>query len=183
MKAVIFIILIANLFAGTIKQNNKVDVVLTNDEKVLYDLIMQYRKSKKLPKIPLSKSLTIVAQAHAIDLSKHKPDFDKGCNGHSWSSDGKWTSCCYTDDHAQAKCMWNKPRELTNYKDNGYEIVNYATNATPKIALDSWKKSSGHNQVIINEGVWKKATWNAIGIGIKDGYACVWFGKTLDAEK
>ena len=43
-----------------------------------------------------------------------------------------------------------------------------------------WKKSTGHNQVIVNEGIWKKIMWNAIGIGIYKEYAVVWFGEIED---
>ena len=101
---------------------------------------------------------------------------------HSWSSNGPWSSCCYTSDHAQAKCIWNKPSELTSYKSNGYEISHWSSNSTnAEMALDSWKSSSGHNAVIINQGIWKNP-WNAIGIGILEGYAVVWFGNELDTE-
>ena len=44
---------------------------LSNDESELYTLVMKYRKAKGLPEIPLSKSLTIVAQTHAKDLENN----------------------------------------------------------------------------------------------------------------
>ena len=47
---------------------------------------------------------------------------------------------------------------------------------TAEYAINSWKKSSGHNAVIINSGGWNDK-WNAIGIGIYKGFAVVWFGK------
>jgi hypothetical protein len=34
--------------------------------------------------------------------------------------------------------------------------------------------------VIINQDIWKKYAWNAIGISIKGKYAVVWFGKEAD---
>lgn len=97
---------------------------LTSEEMKLYNNIMEYRKEKKLPSIPLSKSLTFVAQTHVSDLVNNKPDIGK-CNSHSWSRKGNWTSCCYTPDHSRAECMWNKPSELTSYKGTGFEIVKY----------------------------------------------------------
>jgi hypothetical protein len=54
------------------------------DERRLYNEIMDYRKSKNLPSIPLSKSLTYVAQMHSRDLAQNNPDQGK-CNLHSWS--------------------------------------------------------------------------------------------------
>ena len=142
---------------------------------------MQYRYSKGLTKIPLSKSLTFVAQTHVRDLSNNKPDVGN-CNMHSWSNNGNWTSCCYTSDHARAKCMWDKPSELTSYKGNGYEIAHgaHGHNCTAKCALAGWKSSSGHNAVMINQGVWSSHPWKAIGIGIYKGFAVVWFGEERD---
>jgi len=95
---------------------------LTLEEVKLYDKIMEYRKEKNLPTIPLSQSLTFVAKTHVKDLADHNPNHGNKCNMHSWSNKGDWTSDCYTSDHAQAKCMWDKPRELTTYQGNGYEI-------------------------------------------------------------
>ena len=154
---------------------------LSKDESELYGLVMKYRKSKGLPEIPLSKSLTIVAQNHAKDLEENYSP-DPKCNLHSWSNNGNWKPVCYTNDHAQAKLMWSKPKELTSYQGNGYEIA-FAENeeylANGENALESWKSSKDHNAVILNKGIWKK-TWNAIGIGINGSYAVIWFGEELD---
>jgi uncharacterized protein YkwD len=151
---------------------------LSTEEQKLYNLIMEYRSEHNLPKIPLSKNLTIVAQTHVKDLQENRPD--KGnCNSHSWSSKGKWTPCCYTSDHAQAQRMWSKPRELTSYTGNGYEIACTGSNNAQQ-ALNLWKTSSGHNAVILNLNVWKSHPWGAIGIGIYGNYAVVWFGEETD---
>lgn len=154
---------------------------LNADEKELYNLLMQYRKSKGLPAIPLSKSLTFVAQTHAQDLDDYYEPGD-GCNLHSWSDQGGWEAVCYTDDHKQAKLMWSKPQELTKYKGNGYEIA-FSTSidylADPAAALANWKTSKYHNAVILNRGVWRRK-WNAIGIGVYGSYAVVWFGNEVD---
>ena len=155
---------------------------LTAEEEKLYSLIMEYRKEKGLPSIPLSKSLTKVAQAHVKDLHQNRPN-QNACNMHSWSSNGDWSSCCYTADHAKAQCMWDKPREMTNYKGNGYEIAYgaYGMNATASGALAGWINSSGHHAVMINQGIWK-SPWNAVGIGIYEGFAVVWFGNEVDSN-
>ena len=148
---------------------------LSADEQQLYELIMDYRKSMNLPSIPLSESLTYVAQTHSLDLVENRPDQGK-CNLHSWSEKGKWTACCYTSDHAEASCMWNKPKEISNYVYHGYEIscVGMST-LSPKEALDIWISSPPHYEVIINKGIWNDP-WKAIGIGMHEGYATVWFG-------
>ncbi len=155
--------------------------IINLEEQKLYNLIMEYRESIGLPVIPLSGSLTFVAQTHVKDLQT-KGLVNETCNLHSWSSNGSWTSCCYTSDHAKASCMWGKPRELTNYKGDGYEISygSYGMSASAEGALNSWKGSSGHNAVIINQGIWSDNYWKAIGIGISNGYAVVWFGTEVD---
>ena len=82
--------------------------------------------------------------------------------------------------------MWNKPRELTDYKGNGFEISCGSNDCcsdfvmTADYALQSWKKSHGHNVVIINKDSWKNMTWNAIGIGLYKGFAVVWFGEEIE---
>ena len=153
---------------------------LTAEEEKLYSLIMEHRKGKGLPSIPLSTSLTKVAQAHVKDLHFNKPD-QNACNLHSWSSKGEWTSCCYTNDHAKAACMWDKPKEMTNYTGSGYEIAfgSYGMPATASGALKGWIDSPGHHAVMDNQGAWN-TPWNAIGIGIYEGFAVVWFGRQLD---
>ena len=162
--------------------NELVAQQLTAEEQKLYSLIIDYRKGKGLPAIPFSPSLTKVAQAHVKDLHLNKPD-QNACKMHSWSSKGSWSSCCYTDDHAEAECMWDKPREMTDYEGNGYEIAfaSYGRNATADMALSAWIRSSGHHAVMVNQGMWK-SPWNAIGIGIYEGFAVVWFGKEVDTN-
>lgn len=153
---------------------------VSSQEKELLTLINNYRETKKLPIIKLSPELTKVAKIHITDLIENGPN--KGnCNLHSWSNKGKWKACCYTDDQRNAKLMWSKPSELTNYKSNGYEIAfELSSGATPKDALAGWKKSPGHNNVILEKGVFNKIGWKAIGIAIKGDYALVWFGEIED---
>jgi uncharacterized protein YkwD len=145
---------------------------------------VEYRKSKDLPPIPLSAKLTKVAQTHARDLTdNYKFDVDNKCNPHSWSKKGKWSACCYTNDHKQAKCMWDKPREIAQYNSNGYEIAYYSSRgATAEEGLAGWKVSPGHNPLIINDGMWSKVQWKGIGIGIYGEYGIVWFGEIADED-
>ena len=158
---------------------------LTKEEKKLYDLIMEYRRSKKLEPIPLSESLTLVAQTHARDLSEnYKFDPSNRCNPHSWSTKGKWTSCCYTNDHKKASCMWKKPKEIAGYEGNGFEIAYYSSmGANAQEGIDGWKISPGHNPLLINSGTWEKVKWKAIGIGIYKEYGLVWFGEESDPKR
>ncbi len=158
---------------------NPCETVLSTSEQRLYRLLMDYRNSKGLPPIPLSRNLSFVAKIHVRDLQAHPPTGK--CNFHSWSDYGAWSSCCYTDDHARAKCMWDKPRELTEYPGNGYEIASWnSAQYSPDAALSGWKGSSLHNAVIVNSGTWARIKWRAVGVGIYGSYAVVWFGEESD---
>ena len=159
------------------------NICASAEEKKLYDLIMDYRKSKKLKSIPFSAKLTQVAQTHVRDLSENYSMSNSDvCNPHSWSDKGLWTSCCYTSDHKQAQCMWNKPREIAGYDGYGYEIAYYSSaGANAAEGLAGWKKSPGHNPLLINSGTWSNVEWKAIGIGIYKEYAVVWVGEQTDA--
>jgi uncharacterized protein YkwD len=74
--------------------------------------------------------------------------------------------------------MWNKPRELTRYPGQGYE--NSAVGVTsPDEALQSWRSSPAHNDVILSRDIWT-SPWRAIGADVHEGFAMLWFGKEPD---
>lgn len=163
-----------------------IHATVSAEELKLYNLIMKYRKENGLPAIPLSNSLTYVAQTHCRDLVDNKPD-TANCNAHSWSTGGSWSACCYTPDHARATYMWVKPRELTNYTGNGYEIGHGSSAvgdylATAESALSGWQHSPGHNSVILNKENWKSMKWKAIGIAVYKNFSMVWFGIEADPD-
>lgn len=159
-------------------------VCLSAEEKKLYDLIIAYRKSKRLPNIPLSAKLSRVAQAHVRDIEEHYSYDETGeCNPHSWSANGSWSACCYADDHREARCMWDKPKEIAGYAGNGYEIAYFSSaGASAAEGLEGWKKSKGHNPLLVNSGIWKDVKWKAIGVGIFGNYGVVWFGEEADPD-
>jgi hypothetical protein len=160
-------------------------IVPTAEEKMLHSSINQYRAQKGLTVIPYSKSLAFVAKIHARDLYGHPQK--EPCNMHSWSKDGPWSAGCYTPDHKLAKIMWDKPRELTTYTGNGFEISKGAWYSTGYLgaadSLAGWQESPDHNAVMINKGVWKNTVWKAMGTGIYRNYAVVWFGEIDDPER
>lgn len=179
-KLYLLLFLTISLFANCDKgsDNNEVaPIELTGD---LASAINQYRVSQGLSAIPVSPSLTLVAEEHVKDLVNNQPA-QGNCNLHSWSGNGNWTACCYTDDHAQAQCMWDKPREMTNYTGNGYEIAAWSSgDISENQALEIWKNSQGHLNVIMNKDVWSNIEWKAIGAAIYKGYAVVWFGEVAE---
>lgn len=160
-------------------------ICVSSEEEKLFNLINEYRKENKLDPIPFSQKLTIVAQAHAKDLVNNYEFDPKGkCNPHSWSTNGKWSACCYTSDHKKASCMWDKPKEISGYNHPGYEIAYYSSaGANAQEGLEGWKDSPSHNPLLINSGIWAKVSWKGMGIGIYGEFAVVWFGQLEDDEK
>ena len=151
----------------------------SEDEIDLYDRITEYRREHRLPPVPLSRSLTHIARLHAADLGRN--GFGASCNIHSWSKQGPWRACCYRPDHSDPSCMWNKPRELTTYKGLGFEVA-YWTSAVarPATVLAVWKKSTTHDEVLLERGRWRGQSWKAIGVAVAGKYAVLWFGTEDD---
>jgi uncharacterized protein YkwD len=146
---------------------------LSQPEAKLANQIQQYRQENGLPAIRLSKALTLVANHHVQDLSHHGSPSAL----HSWS-DAPYNA----SNPATYPSMWEAPQRLkTGYSGNGYEIAFWTgTNkAKPAQALAGWKSSPGHNVVILTQDVWQQP-WKAIGVGIHEGYAVVWFGNQRD---
>lgn len=156
----------------------------------LPEAINDYRDQNGVPKIKLSSKLSAVAFAHIRDLSTYHPEKTCGSGGnlHSWSNNGNWKGiygngnwkgCCYPSNHSNTACMWDKPKEIAGYQSNGYEVAHYGS-STAQSALNSWKNSPHHNDVILNKGKWSGYPWKAIGAIYGGGYACVWFGTLPD---
>jgi hypothetical protein len=155
---------------------------LSSAEAELYHMINEYRKSYNLPPIPFSKSLSFVAKSHVRDLFFNRPDQGK-CNVHSWSDKGAWKPFCYPPDEKKNNSVWDKPKEITPYNSKGYEIVYWENNS---VNIDSilpfWKTIEYFNSFLVSNGKWQGKSWLAIGVGIYENYASVWFGEIADPE-
>ena len=163
---------------------------LTEKEAKLYYMINAYRESLGLPKLSFSKSLTEVARAHVRDSNTYTPENQVDSRGeqgnlHSWSGNGSWTRLVYTDDHHYGNGMWSKPREITNYTGNGYEISSWSSGMiSPERALNLWKNSPGHNSIMTTQ-ITGDVDWSdlkTMGVSIDGHYAHVWFGSDADPD-
>lgn len=163
---------------------------LTEKEAKLYYMINTYRESLGLPKLSFSKSLTEVARAHVRDSNTYTPENQvdsRGVQGnlHSWSANGSWTPVVYTSDHYYMYDMWSKPREITNYTGNGYEISSWSSGMiSPERALNLWKNSPGHNSIMTTQRT-DYVDWSdlkTMGVSIDGHYAHVWFGSDADPD-
>ncbi|MEE4258093.1 MAG: CAP domain-containing protein [Bacteroidales bacterium] len=183
----LLIFMLLNVFGGSV-DSYAAQACISDDEYRLYTLINEYRKENGLPSIPLSASLSTVAGAHVWDLNTNRPDRGR-CNMHSWSDKGPWEGCCYTENHKRASCIWSKPSEITSYEGNGYEVAYYSSltaeqhNDMAWAALEGWKRSPGHDRMILNKYAWKRLKWKAMGVGIYGNYVVVWFGEKTDPLK
>lgn len=155
---------------------------MSENELKLAEAINKIRKEHGKRPIKLSVSLTYVAETHVKDLQVNHPDTSI-CNLSSWSDKGKWTPVCYNPYVVDRKAMWDKPRELTRYPYNGYELAAYMQDG---IILDSlselWDTLAESLDMITTEGVWSKKRWEAMGVGVSGNYASVWFGQRVDRE-
>nr|WP_051080077.1 CAP domain-containing protein [Thioalkalivibrio sp. ALM2T] len=152
----------------------------------LSETINEYRERQGLAAIPWSPALAEVAETHLDDIETHDP-VGRQCSLHSWSDSGAWTPCCYrAGDPVSARCMRDKPSELTEdaYPHPGFEIVAWRSEAmTEETALDIWRRSPAHYAVLANEGVWAHREWQAMGAALSEEYAIVWFGPEPDSEE
>ncbi len=154
---------------------------IVDEAERLIDAVYDLRAENGLSAIPLSPTLERVARAHATDLERYPPN--GRCNLHSWSRGGVWSPCCYTPDHAQARCMWDKPREIGRgaYRGDGFEIVCWhSERMTTTIAMRCWRDSRAHQNVILNRREWRDIEWHALGVAMSAHYAVLWVGQAAE---
>ena len=46
---------------------------------------------------------------------------------------------------------------------------------TIEAAMNGWKKSKPHNDVILNKDIWRDTEWTKIGAAVYGPYANAWF--------
>jgi uncharacterized protein YkwD len=159
---------------------------LNPQEAELLRLVNEYRQQNGLPAVSASLSLASVGQWHVWDLMANSPA-GGACNMHSWSNarPTQWQGMCYTADHAQAQQMWSKPAQITanRYTSAGYEnAAAGSAGISAATALNLWRNSSAHNDVILNRGIWAQFPWRAMGAGMFGNFAVLWFGTANDPQ-
>lgn len=142
---------------------------ISAEEKNLIEIVNKYRVANGQSELRASTSLSMVANRRMLDLKQNLKTLT-----HSWSN------CPYElSDKKTWKCLENSPERLNSgYKGQGYETL-YRTSkgrATPVAALDAWKKSSLHNSIILNGGIFKDMNWEEFGVAIDGEFAAMWFG-------
>ena len=142
------------------------------EEQALFQLLTKYRTANGRPIIRLSQSLSMVANRHLIDLMQNIKSFT-----HSWSN------CPYDINNEKTwGCIIDAPQRLNSgYMGQGYETLYHTMNgnAAPELALDAWKKSTLHNSIILNLGMFKGMAWDEVGIAVNGPYSALWFGSPV----
>jgi len=175
-----FILLTILLLSGVKTIGQLPDVCLTKDEYRLYSIINQYRTKQGLSIIPVSRSLCYVAKIHARDLYFNRPDTGF-CSLNSWSDKGRWIACCHSRNTPNPLCIVKKPAELTKYSGEGHEICYWDSQPIqPDTVLKFWLTVTPARELILNQGKWGNFNWNAMGVGLFNGYASVWVGELRD---
>ena len=145
-------------------------------EQELFKIINEYRAQNKLPPVVLSNSLSFVANRHLLDLELNVKSVT-----HSWSN------CPYDVKKKDTwNCLFEAPQRLkSNYTGQGYENLyrNVTSDATPAAALEAWKKSPRHNNLILNLEIWKTTKFDGLGIAFSGNYAAIWFGSGKSSQK
>ncbi len=176
MRKLLFFLLFQLIF--NIIASAQDDFCISDTEHQLYNVVNTIRKENNLKPIPLSHSLTFVADVHAKDLYLNYNRKSK-CSMHSWSDKGRWSACECNDN--LFKCMNSKPKELTPYKSYGYELICYQNKPIDhKQIYKTWKNQSAILNIILQRATYSTKKWEAMGIGIFRGYISIWFGEKED---
>lgn len=180
IRSIIILLVFIPILLKSQEKDQSNAVCLTQQELRLYNLISSLRIENGQEMIPLSSSLTKVAQFHLNDLTENHPDTSI-CNHHSWSDKGNWVACCYNTYIPKPECMQNKPREITDYDHPGYEIIFWdSEKINPDSVMQIWSSVEASLQMFLQQDKWKKKRWEAIGLSLNDHYASVWFAEKPD---
>ncbi len=143
--------------------------LVSADEKVLFEAVNKYRVANGRPAVKLSTALSLVGNRRMLDLNQNLKILT-----HSWSN-------CPYDIYNEKTwgCLIGSPQRLNSgYAGEGYETLFRTTRSKVDVnaALEAWKKSSLHNSIILNHGMFAALPWDEFGVAIDGSYAALWFG-------
>jgi len=180
-----YIVLIFGFFIwlGLSAQSNKKippDFCVSTDENKLYESINQFLIDNGNKKLSSSISLSYVAKQHIEDLIQNHPDTSI-CNLSSWSDKGDWEACCYSKYIHYQDCMWDKPKELTNFRYRGYELALYfEENFNSDTIMQLLMSSNSAINMLLAKGEYSNKKWICMGVAINSNYASIWFAQRED---
>jgi len=145
----------------------------------LVNAINGYRSQKGLNKIPVDDTLCKVAYYHSWDIEQGNS------KGHSWGSNSKdgysWRGCNFdSEDSTTWGCMWYKPKDFNGaWNGEAFENAAWSSGGMSALgALNQWKNSPLHNDVMINKGKsWSNKKWSKLGAAYLGNTATAWFAE------
>ncbi len=174
-----FLSVVGSLSAQTDKTIPSEFCISAEDNK-LYESINLFLIENGQKELSLSKSLSYVANLHITDLIQNHPDTSI-CNLSSWSNNGNWTSCCYQKYVPNQDCMWDKPKELTNFKYRGYELaLFFEEEFNSDTVMQLLLSSNAVIDMLLTKGYYSKKKWVCMGLAINKEYASIWFAQRAD---
>ncbi len=83
------------------------------------------------------------------------------------------------------ECSFYKAKELTDYKENSFELLYFEHEdkvSIPDRAIKNWKGNPELNDFLSNKNDWKNLHWRAMGIAVSKRYAIIWLGTEKDTK-
>lgn len=190
---IIYLIIIACIFVlpSAFAQNTKKripsDFCVDENAYALYQAINNYRQKLSLDPIPLSASLSYLAQLHVKDLAANfdmKNAWKSECGMKSWSDKGHWKAFCYPKDQSKKRDIKDKAKELTPYKGKAWEILYWENDWAPDAEkiLHFWLDIPQSADMLSNTGKYAQKDWQSIGLASSDGYISVFLGRVKDTQ-
>lgn len=183
---IFFITIFTLCILGTLQSQNYKqipdDFCISGMEKQLFESINIFLVENGKRTLELSKSLSYVAKTHINDLQQNHPDTSI-CMLSSWSDKGDWTPCCYNAYVHDPDCMWDKPKELTNFKYRGYEIaLFFEEEFNADTVMQLLYSSNSVLDMLLTKGDYLSKKWVSMGIGINENYTSIWFAQRNDKD-
>src|SRR5690606_17639925 len=88
--------------------------------------------------------------------------------------------CCYSG--AQWECMCLKPNEISNGRFSGMAYENWVRAPNAEVAVNAWKNSPSHNELMLNLNGWAASTWKSMGAFTCEYYYSLWFSEHEDPD-
>lgn len=149
---------------------------ISREEMELFNAVNRFREANGLARVKLSLSLSRLGNRRMLDMAQNMKMLT-----HSWSN------CRYDiNDQTTWPCLTSSPTRLRcGYAGDGYETLFRTSKprAEPSEAIEAWKKSTLHNSIILNKGIFADLPWEELGVAIDGPYAALWFGFRPAAER
>ncbi|KAI9293453.1 hypothetical protein K502DRAFT_366709 [Neoconidiobolus thromboides FSU 785] len=139
----------------------------------LIEKINTLRIEHSLSPLTTSSKLTQTASAHVKNLNQN-PSIPPGSL--DWGGE---LLCSVSTSY---NCTWNKPLELANYENKGYEIT-FDGSLGVEALFNEWKEEVNPIfNFLLNREAYSGNQWKVIGVAKEENYGSLWMGEISDEE-